>query len=765
MKKRSLSLKLFLALALSLLVTVMVFAIAFAYALNLRSERELGESSIGKLKVADAMVNHLKQSINRETLRLMINEAVKGMEDIKKRGAVLDTTDLLKLGKVIDALREIVLTDDSYHSIYLYPDDLDFVLTSTSGFVLKKDLNDTAWLKYYEDFRNHGAPLSWIDSRIPDDGKGFIGVGTLEYVMTCVFPLGPYTTPFRGALVVNFREESLSSRINSSNFDGGGYLAVINPRGDVVSHPDKKLLARSIAGEGYVKSLLTSTSAEGYFMGSADGARALVSFFRPRDGDWIYVGVFSLRPLAGKAGSLLAFIIGLSVLFLAVGIVVAFQISRRLYSPLQQLCEDIRKTKGVDFADEDDEMSVIRQALETMKKREGSLTDESYLSALLHGERIHFGDSGSPKVRFFLPHYVCALVSIDNYARFVKDYQDGQGHYARELILEITEQVLGTEFICAGITTDNEAIPLIVNTDEGDAGRLQARLRAAFQRVQREVTRVFDCTITIGIGLPRSSRDGIKDSFAEARQAVQLRLLFGCGSINGWTAERGEYYYPFDTEKTILKCLAQLDAEGIAEAIGALMRDLRSREGLSSDAALQMMNQLIGNTVVKTAMDLHADLAEVLGPSFSVHTELAKKTTLEEIEDWLRGLFGLLIDYQRRTQARKKGKFERIVEFIRANYRGVISITAIAEQVRLSYSHVRKIFKDHTGLSIPDYVNSIRIAEARQLLADDALSIKEIGCRLGYSNGQSFTRAFKKLEGMTPAEYRSRVAPRVADTG
>jgi AraC-like DNA-binding protein len=398
---------------------------------------------------------------------------------------------------------------------------------------------------------------------------------------------------------------------------------------------------------------------------------------------------------------------------------------------------------------------VIRQAFESLKGREGGMADEPYLSALLHGEQNHSG--GAPKVRFFLPHYVCALVSVDNHADLVRSHSEERAHYIRRLILEITEQVLATEFICAGITTDGDSIPFIINTDERDPVRLQGRLRDAFLKVQKEVRQVFDCTVSVGIGLPRPSQDGIKDSFVEARQAAQLRLLFGYGSINCWTGEQVEHEYPFDIEKRILRCLAQSDVDGVAAAVDDLMGLLRSRSGLSSDAVLLTLNQLIGNTAVKTVLEMHASLAEVYGPSFGVRSELAKKGTLDEIAAWLKGVLGRLAEYRARARARHKSKAERIVELIQAIYRGDMSISAIADQLRLSYSHVRKIFKDHTGRNILDYVNDLRIAEAKQLLEGDELAVKEIAYRLGYRNAQGFTRAFKKLEGMTPAEYKNRM--------
>jgi AraC-like DNA-binding protein len=96
-----------------------------------------------------------------------------------------------------------------------------------------------------------------------------------------------------------------------------------------------------------------------------------------------------------------------------------------------------------------------------------------------------------------------------------------------------------------------------------------------------------------------------------------------------------------------------------------------------------------------------------------------------------------------------------MIEYISNNYKRDIGISDISEAVGLSYSHVRKVFKDELGESIVDYINCMRIKEAKQLLLSTDLSIKSIASSIGYNNDQSFTRFFKKYEGMTPGEYRN----------
>jgi AraC-like DNA-binding protein len=86
----------------------------------------------------------------------------------------------------------------------------------------------------------------------------------------------------------------------------------------------------------------------------------------------------------------------------------------------------------------------------------------------------------------------------------------------------------------------------------------------------------------------------------------------------------------------------------------------------------------------------------------------------------------------------------------------------IASAVNLSLAHLRYLFKEETGKSPAQYLRALRMQEAGRLLETTFLNVKEVMHRIGVYDESHFTRDFKKVYGMTPAQYRSRphaVAP------
>jgi AraC-like DNA-binding protein len=87
-----------------------------------------------------------------------------------------------------------------------------------------------------------------------------------------------------------------------------------------------------------------------------------------------------------------------------------------------------------------------------------------------------------------------------------------------------------------------------------------------------------------------------------------------------------------------------------------------------------------------------------------------------------------------------------------------ISLAALARLVRLSPYHFSRAFKQSFGMPPHRYHTSRRIERAKIMLETHALSVTEIGLRLGFNETSSFTTTFRKLTGFTPSRYHRSIA-------
>lgn len=105
----------------------------------------------------------------------------------------------------------------------------------------------------------------------------------------------------------------------------------------------------------------------------------------------------------------------------------------------------------------------------------------------------------------------------------------------------------------------------------------------------------------------------------------------------------------------------------------------------------------------------------------------------------------------------KKNKSEivdQIIEYIKKHYQEELALTSLAEEFFLAPTYLARKFKNTTGQSVMQYLEEYRIERATEFLSESALPITEVASRVGYNDPNYFSRAFKKIKGVTPKEYR-----------
>ena len=116
-----------------------------------------------------------------------------------------------------------------------------------------------------------------------------------------------------------------------------------------------------------------------------------------------------------------------------------------------------------------------------------------------------------------------------------------------------------------------------------------------------------------------------------------------------------------------------------------------------------------------------------------------------------------LMEAQDKEQALRYNRtLHTIHTYIREHLNEEITLTVLAEQVYLNPVYLSHIYKQLTGQKLGTYITSQRIERAKELLAEPQLKINEIGYQVGYESSPHFSRTFKKVVGITPAEYRKK---------
>ena len=122
------------------------------------------------------------------------------------------------------------------------------------------------------------------------------------------------------------------------------------------------------------------------------------------------------------------------------------------------------------------------------------------------------------------------------------------------------------------------------------------------------------------------------------------------------------------------------------------------------------------------------------------------------LEDYGSQVFAGIESANQRRQNRYVAKAK---EYIELNFQNSsLSLSETADALDLNKSYLSTLMNEVLETGFTDYLNSVRIAKAREMLDNTGMSVNEICQATGFNSVQNFIRVFKKYVGMTPGQYR-----------
>lgn len=183
--------------------------------------------------------------------------------------------------------------------------------------------------------------------------------------------------------------------------------------------------------------------------------------------------------------------------------------------------------------------------------------------------------------------------------------------------------------------------------------------------------------------------------------------------------------------------------------------DCCSEDRFSAVAGLQMklMNH-INYALGSQFFDLYTTETDAYHIIDTAH-QLQDTRSLGTTKELITVLFDSLEQYRIDHYLSDNARAINVVRYIESNYSNPnLDVTMICDENHISQQYLTKLLKQHTGRGTLENIHYIRIQEAKRQLETTDDSITVISDRIGYTNQWTFFRSFKKLEGITPGEYR-----------
>lgn len=365
---------------------------------------------------------------------------------------------------------------------------------------------------------------------------------------------------------------------------------------------------------------------------------------------------------------------------------------------------------------------------------------------------------------------------INNYKSLL-EIEDNYGYMV--VIIAGREQVGNhmTGAVAAGITIQNiyqEIRPIIENYIPGIIGFVMAnkipvlmtRQSGGFEyeeRIEmiekaralvRKLSEKFDINFRIGIGSVRPLED-MSESYNEAL-SVLIETTGRVGHIDDIPIGcKYEEDYPIDLEKRLFE---SLEKGRISETV-TVANDFfdwmeENQKDYVQDVQLKVLEFVLK---AESLAYINANNVYHFRSRTTYMTDVMAMNDFTTLRSWfIEKINDSVSAISKRSESRSESAVERAKKYIDENFRKDISLEDVSQKVDISSYYFSKIFKEETGVNFIDYLTGLRMEEAKKLLEDTDLSIKEVCCEVGYSDPNYFSRNFKKYEGMTPTEARDK---------
>lgn len=96
----------------------------------------------------------------------------------------------------------------------------------------------------------------------------------------------------------------------------------------------------------------------------------------------------------------------------------------------------------------------------------------------------------------------------------------------------------------------------------------------------------------------------------------------------------------------------------------------------------------------------------------------------------------------------------RVLQYINGHFTEKITLKELAEHINVNAIYLSSLIKKETNMSLSSHINLIRIKESKKLLIYTNKSVQEIAYEVGYNYQNHFNTVFKKIEGISPLEFR-----------
>lgn len=433
--------------------------------------------------------------------------------------------------------------------------------------------------------------------------------------------------------------------------------------------------------------------------------------------------------------------------------------SRKQYQPLRSLAFSLSNENNT-IGDIMDEYSFIYSKLQTLT------AENSHNQILIEHQTIHniiYKHASAEDIELFdkcfqrskNPYYSLILIAPD---KGDIDMLISQGYTNLNIQLiftNIIEEVLCTSYI-AKVFCINSYFCCVISSAKKDSDNLIQLLSTA-QRLIDQYYSIHFCAATS----PFETEIGqMYDCYNNAKKNIGLLEVLGTNSITQFEEfeellNNTPDLFTINAKNKILNFINANEPEKAYETFTECVNNV-----LTNTKTANIVEHLTMNLISIFTYILANILSEDDIISYNKYNPvncILPFNTIQELKENAKNYISVLCNYLYGdyTVTREQPSEIAITKYINENFCNPdFNANNVCEHFNITPSALSMLFKRIYKVGTLDYITTLRIDRAKYYLESTSKKIDEISVLVGYSNTRSFSRAFKRVEGVTPGQYR-----------
>jgi YesN/AraC family two-component response regulator len=742
----------FLAYIGILAIPLLVGMIIYTY--SLAAVREQGESvNLGMLEMVRNEVDQKVNEINKIIQRVAWDEDVQSIAKVKGDFTSSGQMELYRLHR---SLASINISEELIQDVFVYFNNTQYVV-SMKGNMSAAFYYDLYYNKpdfTFEQFRDYMGQIHFKDILMVPDKEGR---NTMFFTMT---NLSLEKGEWSATVVIAVNALAFQELLDSIRWNENMNILILSQGGNTITSQGgenliNQLSYRELSEEDYQKQELLKES-------------CAVAVRNSRISDWKYVTVIPERIFENVAIRIRNYaILGLfACIFL--GFSISLYFTRKHYNPIKNLLDLFRgyTKQPIDRGENEllwlkrqtesffmEKMDVDRILQDNRKNLKNyylyQLLEASYHGSLEELQGYHIDLTGS--------HFLVVVFQImpKKEAEITGDESVLEMELRRFIISNIFKELVEEHYKIemVEIGQDLAAIISITKIAEG----YEEVIRSNIDKVRQMTEKKFDFHIIALVGSACISLYGIHTSYAQARELTEYVQLLEEDVIVYEDVKNRQMHcdYSMDAEQKIINAIKVADGMLAKKYIEQIFEENISSD-VSVDTVRYLIFELIG-TLLKAAEAAGSgryvqelDLAHFFSQRISV--EDVRHSFFDAVDSVCAEIIS-----ERKKNEQDNSLSRRVETYIETHFSDPdLNISITAQYFDITPSYLSSIYKKQTGRSLLDYITTMRMDRAEELLREN-YSVLEVAGMTGYRDSNTFIRSFKKKKGVTPGQLKKNI--------